>query len=73
MGSMSHGGNGASRSMFEGERGEGWACRRRWESVCQVGSGTELIWREFSSFMGFEGGEREGRRLFGGETLLRTV
>lgn len=43
IGFESHVGSGALRSVFEDDRGEGWAWRRRCERCFQVGRGTLLI------------------------------
>ncbi len=44
-GSESHVGSGAARSVLLGERGDGWAWRRRWERFFHVGTGILLIWK----------------------------
>ena len=44
MGRESHSGKGASKSVLEGESGDGWAWRRRWLRCFQTGKGTVLIW-----------------------------
>lgn len=60
MGSCSQAGRGAARSVFEGVRGEGWACRRRLERTRQVGRGTELIWILFGCWLVRWFGEERG-------------
>ena len=44
MGSVSQVGRGAARRVLVAESGEGWAWRRRWVRVRQVGRGAEFIW-----------------------------
>ena len=63
MGSTSHVGRGASRSVFEDESGDGWACRRRWLRDRHVGRGTEFIYVGFSylSKLGVSGSKRKIR------------